>query len=132
VPYRLLARLGGNAMFRAVLLMMGAVATMAAAPSKYSLFTAPSFQEATISPEQPLQTGTVATSNFTPAPLPDSEASAPILRTLGPETARFTPGLFHRENTVHGDGYVPGSTVEGNEQRRFNPSPGINMKVPLQ
>lgn len=125
-------RLGGNAMFKAVLLTIGAVSTMAAAPSKYNLLTAPSFQEATISPEQPLQTDAAANSEFTPAPLPDSEATAPILRTLGPQTTQFTPGLFHRENTVHGDGYVPGSTVEGNQQRRFNPSPGINMKVPLE
>lgn len=123
---------GGSVMFRALLLTIGAVATVAAAPSKYSLLTTPSFQEDTVSLEQAGQAAASAGNDFTPAPLPNSDASAPILRTLGPETAQFTPGLFQRETTFRGNGYTPGSTVDGNEQRRFNPSPGINMKVPLQ
>lgn len=69
---------------------------------------------------------------FTPAPLPNSEASAPVLRELGPAQAKFSPGLFHAGQSTHGDGYVPGSTIEGNEQKRFHPAPGFNMSVPLQ
>ena len=74
----------------------------------------------------------MAVGGFAPAPLPDTEATAPILRPLGPAQAKFSPGLFNPGRSTRGDGYMPGSTVEGSEQKRFHPAPGFNMSVPLQ
>jgi len=117
---------------KTLLLAVSAIVLLAAAPTKYGSFSAPLFQGVTVEPEQGPAPEQVAVGGFTPAPLPDSEATAPVLRTLGPAQAKFTPGLFHASKLYRGDGYVPGSTVEGNEQKHFSPTPGFNMSVPLQ
>ena len=119
-------------MLKAALLAASAVVLMAAAPSKYGTFSAPLFQGGVLAPEQGPAAEQVAVGGFTPAPLPNTDATAPIIRQLGPAQAQFSPGLFNAGKTTRGDGYVPGSTVEGNEQKRFHPAPGINMSVPLQ
>ena len=118
-------------MVKKILLAAGAVFLCAAAPNKYGSFPAPLFQGNTVLPQGPAQQQ-VAAGEFTPAPLPASDAPAPLQREAGPAQAKFTPGLFNPNQRTRGDGYVPGSTVEGNQQRRFHPTPGINMSVPLQ
>lgn len=119
-------------MLKTLLLATSAIVLLAAAPTKNGSFSAPLFPDVTFAPEHGVEAQQLAVGGFTAAPLPDSEASAPVLRTLGPPQAQFSPGLFNAGRSTHGDGYVPGSTVEGNEQKRFHPAPGFNMSVPLQ
>ncbi len=119
-------------MFKTLFLVAGMIVVSAAAPTKYGSFSGPLFQGVTVLPQRDAGSEQLAVGGFTPAPLPNSEASAPILRELGPAQAKISPGLFNVKRQTRGDGYVPGSTIEGNEQKRFHPTPGINMSVPLQ
>ena len=119
-------------MVKTIFLVASAVVLSAAAPTKYGSFSAPLFQGVTVLPQRDPGSEQVAVGGFTPAPLPDTDASAPVLRQLGPAQTTFSPGLFNAGRRTTGDGYVPGSTVEGNQQKRFHPAPGINMSVPLQ
>lgn len=119
-------------MVKTLLLAASAVVLSAASPSKYGSFSAPMLQGVIVEPEHGAGSEQLAVGGFTPAPLPDFEASAPVLRSLGPAQAKFSPGLFRAGKLVRGDGYVPGSTVDGNEQKHFSPAPGFNMSVPLQ
>lgn len=123
---------GRISLVKTTLLIAGAFVLLAAAPTKYGSFSAPLFGGVTVEPESQPQSQQLAVGGFTPAPLPNADASAPVLRSLGPPQATFSPNLFRAGKQVRGDGYVPGSTVEGNEQKRFSPTPGINMSVPLQ
>ena len=119
-------------MVKTSLLVAVALTLLAATPSKQGSFSAPLYQGVMVEPEHGSTPEQLAVGGFTAAPLPDSEASAPVLRRKGPAQATFSPGLFHAGKLVRGDGYVPGSTVEGSEQKHFNPAPGFNMSVPLQ
>lgn len=119
-------------MVKTLLLAASSVILLAAAPPKEGSFSAPLFQGFTVEPEHGTASEQVAVGGFTPAPLPDSEATAPVLRSLGPAQARFAPGLFRTGKLYRSDGYVPGSTADGSQQKHFSPTPGINMSVPLQ
>ena len=119
-------------MVKTMLLVASAFTLLAAAPSKYGSLSAPLYEGATVAPQSGTTPERMAGSSFTPAPLPDFDASAPALPASGPAQAKVTPSLFHTKKLVRGDGYMPGSTVEGNEQRNFNAAPGINLSVPLQ
>lgn len=119
-------------MIKTILLLASTSVLLAAAPSKYGSFSGRVFPGVTVEPERGPASEQLAIGGFTPAPLPDSEATAPVLRELGPAQAKFSASLFHAGKRTHGDGYVPGSTVEGNEQKRFQSTPGFNMSVPLQ
>jgi hypothetical protein len=43
-----------------------------------------------------------------------------------------SPNLFSPKDYNLGQGYTSGSTIQGEERRRFAPTPGINLNVPLQ
>ncbi len=64
------------------------------------------------------------------APVPDNSLSAPIEQT--PDGARLRPDFFNQKAYNKGQGYVPGSTIEGQQEQRLKPIPGINFKMPLQ
>ena len=74
----------------------------------------------------------VAASRFSDAPMPNTEAAAPVLRTLGPPQAEFKPSMFRPAKTYRGEGFTFSSTADGDEQKRFKPTMGGNLSVPLQ
>jgi hypothetical protein len=69
---------------------------------------------------------------FVPAPVPNPDLAAPSGgkgRDNGPSVA---PSFFHRESTYQGEGFLRGSTYDGDQERRLRPSPGLDLKLPLQ
>ena len=69
---------------------------------------------------------------FTSAPVPNTEAGIPFVRDPRDKQPRIAPSVFSSAPTAyHGDGYVPGSSVDTEQQRRTKPATGINLKVPL-
>ena len=74
-----------------------------------------------------------STSGFTPAPMPDLDFEAPAgPHKSGPSQPELTPGLLRSPHMVYkGEGYTPGSTMSEEQDRRFHPSPGINLRLPL-
>jgi hypothetical protein len=127
------------------LTLAGAVATlMAAAPTPTPAQT-PSAPVATLQPT--LATATLGTSvcapkprnigpavgpGFTSAPVPDADAVIPFIRDPRADQAQLGPSVFAPpQSTYRGEGYVPGSTVDGEQTRKLKPAPGINLTVPL-
>lgn len=69
-------------------------------------------------------------SGFSAAPLPNADITAPSSRQSA--AASLRPSLFQPRNVYHGDGYVHGSTVQTEQEKRLRPAPGVNFSVPLQ
>ena len=92
----------------------------------------PLVAEATIDVRPSGQNPRTSLNGFTPAPLPNLDQDAPTTRPLDPKAARMAPRIFHRQSTYHGEGYVFGSTVQEQQDRRVQPAPGINLIMPLQ
>jgi hypothetical protein len=68
--------------------------------------------------------------SFRDAPVPDNEAAGP---TQAPQSgARLDPKLFNPKDYNIGQGYTPGSTVQSEQRRRAPPTPGFDLRVPLQ
>jgi hypothetical protein len=67
---------------------------------------------------------------FEAAPIPNLDLYVPN-RTVRQQGAELAPGLFSATNTYRGEGFVPGSSPQGAQQSRRIPTPGINIKVPL-
>ena len=86
-------------------------------------------------PDVPAPTGPqpkrLSAMSYSAAPMPNSDISAPIPRAE-PGQASLAPSLFAPRNGYHGEGYVPGSTVQTQQEKRLRPAPGINLSVPLQ
>jgi hypothetical protein len=109
------------------------VLTMAAAPSSFSLASGPVFTEATIVANTPAAEAVApGTSVYAPAPMPDLDQGAPSLRELGPPRPELSPNLVVGQKSYRGDGFMPGSTVQGTEERNSHPAPGFALKVPLE
>ena len=73
-------------------------------------------------------------SDYTPAPMPDLDFELPVgPRKAGPSQPALTPGLVHAPHMVYrGEGYTPGSTMTDEQDRRFHPSPGLKLSLPLE
>jgi hypothetical protein len=71
-------------------------------------------------------------SGFSPAPVPDQTIEAPNQHAFGGRRTELMPELFRQRKTYQGDGYTPGSTVQGEQQKRQKPLPGFNLSVPLE
>ncbi len=64
------------------------------------------------------------------APMPDIDVTAPSSApSNGP---RLRPDFFPQRAYNGGQGYIPGSTIEGQQEQRQKPIPGFNLKMPLQ
>jgi hypothetical protein len=83
------------------------------------------------SQQPPADTGKNIGSPYTPAPVPDSEYEVPSA-TGGQSGPSLRPGFFQQRKSYQGEGYTPGSTIQGEEQRRYKPLPSLNLSVPLQ
>jgi len=68
---------------------------------------------------------------FLAAPVPNSSLTAPTgpARPQGPE---LSPGFYQPKDYNIGQGYLPGSTVQGEQEHRAKPMPSLRLKVPLQ
>ena len=64
------------------------------------------------------------------APMPDTERSAPAL--AAPRGTQIRPDFYSRRFYNGGQGYLPGSTIEGEQEQRQLPVPELNLKMPLQ
>lgn len=70
---------------------------------------------------------------YAAAPVPDSG-----LNTLADpgdsssQGAKISPGFYHPKDYNLGEGYLSGSTVQGEQERRANPLPRLQLKMPLQ
>jgi hypothetical protein len=75
------------------------------------------------------------TSAFTPAPMPDEDASAPHRAPLDPNAPNVQPEMVwaNGRSSTQGDGFTSGSAYRGETTaREFKPGPGVNLSVPLQ
>jgi hypothetical protein len=70
-------------------------------------------------------------SPYLAAPVPNGAITAPeaLNRSQGPE---ISPGFYQPKDYNLGQGYLPGSTVQGEQEHRAKPMPSLNLKVPLQ
>jgi len=71
---------------------------------------------------------------FVPAPVPNPDLQRPLadLMDQRPRT-EVAPSLFSQPDRRKGEGFVPGSAATYSEpDRRIRPSPGINLRVPLE
>lgn len=71
-------------------------------------------------------------SNYTPAPVPNPDAENPADRSSGPSRTELSPGLWRPQKGYQGDGFTPGSTVQGEQTRRYPATPQLNLNVPLE
>jgi hypothetical protein len=64
------------------------------------------------------------------APMPNSRLRAPVAaRSQG---AEVTPTVLSPKQTYQGDGFLAGSTMTPEQQRKPRMAPGLNLTVPLQ
>jgi hypothetical protein len=81
-------------------------------------------------PQQPSSAQEPA-DGYAPAPVPDADAAAPD-HDAGPAKPELQANLFTPQKNYQGEGYLPGSTVQGNQDRKRDPAPGFSLKVPLE
>jgi len=68
--------------------------------------------------------------SYQSAPMPDQSLSAPTApEASGP---KLRPDLFNQRAYNGGQGYLPGSTIEREQQQRDKPIPGLNFTMPLR
>lgn len=105
---------------------------VAAGPDPTGFLTQTRVADATVSPTgQASGAATAGPDGFTPAPMPDVDRDAPSSQQAGADSARLSPQLFHNPKEYHGEGYVFGSTVQEQQERKTGPNPGINLIMPL-
>ncbi len=113
---------------RRLLIATAGVALLGASPYKQSPspLVIPQYGDnlsfSTVSPAQPQL--------YQAAPVPNTALSAPELAPT-PGT-RISPRFFNEKAFNGGQGYVPGSTIEGQHAQRQAPVPGLNLNMPLQ
>lgn len=102
------------------------IATMAASPRRSAPVIVSPDENFPLPPVPPVKPPA-----FQAAPVPDLDLSAPAQaeRNRGPE---LSPDLFNQRAYNSGQGYIPGSTIERQQQQRQLPVPGFNLKMPLQ
>ncbi len=110
------------------------VLTAAAAPSKSSFSTLALLDQSTIGSANGSASVTAAlpSGGFAPAPVPDIDLLPHVPHNAGPAQAELSADLFTAQKTYRGEGYLPGSTVQGSQTRHVNPAPGFSLKVPLE
>ncbi len=110
---------------RVVLCAVAALLLTAAAPQKKKPLVLTPPEEYPMPPVPPRRPGRLQV-----APVPDAEVTAP--NTASGDGARLRPDFFPQRIYNGGQGYLSGSTIEGQQEQRQKPIPGFNLKVPLQ
>jgi hypothetical protein len=109
-----------------ICLLSAVAATAGAAPRKGPARDVAPGEELPVPPIPPdLGTGYLA------APVPNNgiNAPGPLNARQGPE---ISPGFYQPKDYNIGEGYLPGSTVQGEQEHRAKPMPSLRLKVPLQ
>jgi hypothetical protein len=76
-------------------------------------------------PPKPIISG-----QYQPAPVPNPDLFPPRGQAAQ-SGAQLTPGLFLPKDRFAGDGYIPGTTVQSEQERRLKPGAGFNLSLPL-
>ncbi len=93
----------------------------------------PPFSLTAPQPAPPPEPNTTANNGYAPAPVPDENLDNPESRHVGQSGAALKPGLYRPNGTqVQGEGFIPYSTVQGEQQRHYHPAPSLNLSVPLE
>lgn len=108
-------------MRRLTFLLLAASLTVAAGPARQN--AAEVLPLPPIPPE--LQT------NSEPAPVPNSAARGPTELAV-PRGAELSPTMMGPKYTYQGEGFLRGSTVQSEQNRKLRPAAGVNLTVPLQ
>jgi hypothetical protein len=117
-------------MMRLVLLFLlvgAATVTTAGAASRKTSPQAPaSTEDLPIPPIPPDQDG-----GYLAAPVPNNGVSGPSAGDAknGPG---LSPGFYQPKDYNIGEGYLPGSTVQGEQEHRAKPMPSLKLTVPLE
>ncbi len=85
-----------------------------------------------VPPAQPGRVGPkpIVPGQYQPAPVPNPNIFPPPGQAAqaGPQ---LSPGLFMPKDRFAGDGYIPGTTVQSEQERRLKPGAGFNLSLPL-
>jgi len=81
-------------------------------------------------PIPPIPPAEVA-SNYEAAPTPGQIGAAPG-GPQGPRGPELSPTLMTPKQFYQGEGFLAGSTVQSEQQRKAKPAAGFNLTVPLQ
>lgn len=76
-----------------------------------------------IPPDAPL-------TSYEAAPMPGN-VTAPVV-PQGPRGAELSPTLMGPKQFYQGEGFLSGSTVQSEQQRKAKPAAGFNLTVPLR
>jgi hypothetical protein len=110
----------------ALLMAAGPNKTLTISPGAAALFTDPAD-----TPHVHDVTATVR-SGFTSAPVPNSDAGIPFVKDRNAKQAQLAPNLFTPPGTGYrGEGYIPSSSADAEQQRKVKPGAGVALKVPL-
>jgi hypothetical protein len=122
-----------NNLFRFVPVAVLAVPIMAASPPP-AMPVSP-VATALVGSVAPAKSGAVVATidaGYTNAPVPNTDAAIPFVKDPSKDQAQLGPGVFAPPATGYrGEGYTPGSSVDGEQQRKVKPGGGISLKVPL-
>jgi hypothetical protein len=67
-----------------------------------------------------------------PAPLPDRDVSAPGRDAVAAQAdSSLAPGFFNPQSHFQGDGFAPGSSIEGDHNHRHSTGGGMNLSIPM-
>ncbi len=81
---------------------------------------------------QPPKPPIASADGFTAAPMPNVDQTAPTKRAPQGGQGTLGPSLFNTRNGFRGDGYLPSSSPQTEQEKHLHPTPGINFSVPLQ
>jgi hypothetical protein len=122
----------GRAIADAVRAVALGVAVMGAAPSSYLDFSVPAPRKPAAKAPLPAPPKPPAPApDFTPAPVPDIDLAAPAARDSGPPQPQFSPKVYGREQVYRGEGFLPGSAAQTEQERHNRFTPGMNITVPI-
>ena len=114
---------------RLLVLPVLSLALLAAAPPQRGLFVAVPTDPSLGLGTAPRRTSP-APSGLQPAPLPDRTADGPARERSGTDPT-VSPTLLQRSDTYRGEGFSRGSTAQAEQEKRFKPGAGFNVKVPF-
>ncbi len=92
-------------------------------------------QEFEVTPEDEMPVPPIPPATASPylaAPMPNTALGAPQAAETASSGARLSPGFYHPKDYNIGEGYLEGSTVQGEQERRAQPVPRLQFKMPLQ
>jgi hypothetical protein len=111
------------------LLLAAPFLTAASLPQTLSLQVSPDYPFTAQAPARAPAPSRQAGPVYEPAPLPNPDIAAP--RRAGSGGTEVSPSLFQRHGGYRGDALSNDESVESDQNRRFLPSPGLTLRMPL-